>query len=85
MAERLEKLADPAGRLQEIFANAPVGLQIYGRDGACVSVNGAHTSLFGAVPPPEDIAVAITGGVDLARPLLHRRRDRSALHARARP
>jgi signal transduction histidine kinase/CheY-like chemotaxis protein len=39
--------------LQEIFANAPVGLQIYARDGHCVLVNQAHTQLFGAVPPPE--------------------------------
>ena len=50
---RLESLADPAGLLAQIFANAPMGLQIYARDGRCVLVNGAHTELFGGVPPPE--------------------------------
>jgi signal transduction histidine kinase/CheY-like chemotaxis protein len=50
---RLAALADPAGLLAQIFASTPMGLQIYARDGRTVLVNGAHTELFGGVPPPE--------------------------------
>ena len=50
---RLASLADPMGLLQEMFASAPMALQIYARDGRCVLVNPAHTELFGGVPPPE--------------------------------
>ena len=53
LRDRLAALADPSGLLEEIFANAPVGLQIYERSGRCVIVNSAFTELFGAAPPPE--------------------------------
>ncbi|MBA3501590.1 MAG: response regulator [Deltaproteobacteria bacterium] len=50
---RLASLTDPGALLDEIFASAPMGLQIFARDGRCVLVNAAHTALFGGVPPPE--------------------------------
>src|SRR5512139_1516945 len=50
---RLSSLPNPAGLLEQIFASAPMPLQIYARDGRCVLVNPAHTELFGGVPPPE--------------------------------
>ncbi len=53
MATRLAAVPDPSGLLQAIFACAPVGLQIYSRDGRCVLVNPAHTELFGSVPPAD--------------------------------
>ncbi|MBA3817446.1 MAG: response regulator [Deltaproteobacteria bacterium] len=72
MRERFAALAEPAGLLQEIFASAPVALQICARDGRCVLVNPAHTALFGGVPPAdfnifEDSILIERGVADLMR------------------
>ncbi|MDQ3298783.1 MAG: hypothetical protein M3619_19560, partial [Myxococcota bacterium] len=72
LRERLAELRDPTGLLEEIFAGAPVGLQIYAPDGRCVLVNPAHTALFGGVPPPEynvfkDNILVERGVADLVR------------------
>ena len=69
---RLASLAEPGRLLEEIFANAPVALQIYDRSGRCVLVNAAHTALFGAVPPDEynvfeDNLLVERGMVDLVK------------------
>ena len=69
---RLESLADPVGLLTQIFYSAPMGLQIYARDGRCVLVNPAHTELFGGVPPPgynifEDTILAERGVVAIVK------------------
>lgn len=53
LRSQLAKIPDPSGLLEKIFASAPVGLQIYERDGRCLAVNAAHTELFGGVPPLE--------------------------------
>jgi signal transduction histidine kinase len=67
---RLATIAEPSKLLEEIFAHAPVALQIFERSGRCLLVNAAHTELFGGVPPPEynifeDTLVAERGLVDL--------------------
>jgi signal transduction histidine kinase/CheY-like chemotaxis protein len=69
---RLATIAEPAKLLEEIFAHAPVALQIYERSGRCLLVNAAHTELFGGVPPPEynifeDTLVADAGLVALIK------------------
>lgn len=68
----LQRLPSPGRMLEEIFLNAPVGLQIYARNGQCVLVNPMHTRLFGAVPPPdynifEDTILQERGLVGLVR------------------
>jgi signal transduction histidine kinase/PAS domain-containing protein len=50
---RLRELTRPAQMLEEIFASAPVGLQIFSHDGRSVLVNPMHTELFGSSPPPD--------------------------------
>jgi signal transduction histidine kinase len=69
---RLTTLAEPVRLLEQIFANAPVALQIYERSGRCVLVNAAHTELFGGVPPVEynvfeDNLLVERGIVDLVK------------------
>jgi signal transduction histidine kinase len=69
---RLAQLAEPGWLLQAAVAQAPVGIQIFARDGRCVFVNEAHTELFGAVPPPDwnvlhDPALRAQGVSDLVR------------------
>src|SRR6478609_8881051 len=69
---RLARIAEPSKLLEEIFAHAPVALQIYERSGRCVLVNAAHTELFGGVPPAEynifeDTLVLEKGLVDLIK------------------
>ena len=51
--ERLAGISDPARLLQEIFAYAPFGLQVYRADGHCLLTNKAFRDLFGSEPPPE--------------------------------
>ncbi len=72
MRTRLRALANPAQMLEEMFGSAPVGLQIFRRDGRCVLVNPMHTELFGAVPPAdynvfEDTLLIERGVADLVR------------------
>jgi signal transduction histidine kinase/ActR/RegA family two-component response regulator len=69
---RLANIAEPSKLLEEIFANAPVALQIFERSGRCLLVNAAHTELFGGVPPPEynifeDTLVSERGLVELIK------------------
>ncbi|MCC6751874.1 MAG: PAS domain S-box protein [Deltaproteobacteria bacterium] len=45
-------LHDPLALLEEVFARAPMGLQVYGADGTSLLVNPAFNTIFGAVPPP---------------------------------
>lgn len=49
----LATVENPAALLEGFFACAPVGLQIYRRDGHCLVVNKAFRELFGSVPPPD--------------------------------
>ena len=51
--ERLAGISDPVRLLQEIFAYAPFGLQVYRADGHCLLTNKAFRDLFGSEPPPE--------------------------------
>jgi PAS domain S-box-containing protein len=39
--------------LQEIISKNPMSIQIVDKNGYTLSVNSAHTKLFGAVPPPD--------------------------------
>ncbi len=39
--------------LQEIISKNPMSIQIVDRNGYTLSVNSAHTKLFGSVPPPD--------------------------------
>jgi signal transduction histidine kinase/ActR/RegA family two-component response regulator len=69
---QLATIAEPAKLLEEIFAHAPVALQIFERSGRCLLVNAAHTELFGGVPPAEynifeDTLVAEAGLVELIK------------------
>lgn len=50
---RLATVADPIAFLEGLFAAAPVGFQIYRRDGHCLLTNRAFRELFGSEPPPE--------------------------------
>jgi PAS domain-containing protein len=72
MRVRLRALARPAEMLEAIFASAPVGLQIFGRDGRSLLVNPMHTELFGSAPPLdynvfEDTLLIESGIVELVR------------------
>jgi signal transduction histidine kinase/ActR/RegA family two-component response regulator len=72
MRAQLRALARPAQMLEEIFASASFGLQIYGRDGRSLLVNPGHTELFGSSPPPdynlfEDTLLIENGLVDVVR------------------
>ena len=51
--ERLAGISDPVRLLQEIFAYAPFGLQVYRANGHCLLTNKAFRDLFGSEPPPE--------------------------------
>jgi len=51
--ERLAGISDPVRLLQEMFAFAPFGLQVYRADGHCLLTNKAFRDLFGSEPPPE--------------------------------
>jgi signal transduction histidine kinase len=50
---RLMSIPDPLELLEGIFAYAPVGFQIYTRDGHSVLTNQAFREMFGSAPPPE--------------------------------
>jgi len=40
-------------KLQDVIEKNPMSIQILDKDGYTLSVNSAHTRLFGAVPPPD--------------------------------
>lgn len=72
VAGQLAGLAAPERMLEQIFLGAPVGMQLFARDGRCLLVNPMHTRLFGAVPPPdynifEDTILQATGMAALVR------------------
>jgi two-component system cell cycle sensor histidine kinase/response regulator CckA len=51
--QQLRSIDDPAALLASVFAQAPIGLQVYKADGHCLFVNHAFRDLFGTEPPPE--------------------------------
>jgi PAS domain S-box-containing protein len=53
LREHLRDVADPLGLLVELFAHAPIGLQVYLPDGRCLLTNQAFRDLFGTEPAPE--------------------------------
>ncbi len=70
--ERLAQVADPVALLVGLFANAPVGLQIYRADGHCLLTNQAFRDIFGGEPPAEynifdDHLLARDGALELTR------------------
>ena len=50
---QLSDVSDPVALLVGLFANAPVGLQIYRADGHCLISNQTFRDIFGSEPPPE--------------------------------
>jgi two-component system, cell cycle sensor histidine kinase and response regulator CckA len=72
ISERLRAVDDPVALLEGLFANAPMGLEIYDADGHTVVVNEAFIALFGSAPPPDycvfkDEIAARTGLLDLVK------------------
>ena len=70
--EALLQVADPMALLVGLFANAPIGLQIYRPDGHNLLTNQAFRDIFGSAPPPEynifrDPLLLENGGVAVAR------------------
>ena len=70
--EALSQVADPMALLVGLFANAPIGLQIYRPNGHCLLTNQAFRDIFGSEPPPEynlfeDPLLQENGGVAMAR------------------
>ncbi len=70
--EALLQVADPMALLVGLFANAPIGLQIYRPNGHCLLTNQAFRDIFGSAPPPEynlfeDPLLLANGGVAMAR------------------
>lgn len=53
LERKLEDIPRPLRLLARLFANAPVGFQIYRADGHCLLTNRAFRELFGSEPPPE--------------------------------
>jgi two-component system cell cycle sensor histidine kinase/response regulator CckA len=70
--EALSQVGDPMALLVGLFANAPIGLQIYRADGHCLLTNQAFREIFGSEPEPEyvlfdDPLLPGTGVLEIAR------------------
>jgi PAS domain-containing protein len=68
----LESVADPMALLVDMFANAPIGVQLYAPDGHCLVTNQAFRDIFGSEPPPaynvfEDRLLAEAGVIESVR------------------
>ena len=50
--DNLAEFGDPSTILANLFAFAPLALQVYRADGRCLMVNDAFRALFGSAPPP---------------------------------
>jgi PAS domain S-box-containing protein len=53
LGTNLGRIANPLALLRDLFAHAPMGLQIYDASGRSLLVNDAFRRLFRAVPPPD--------------------------------